>query len=71
DLAADGFASIRYSVTSSDEAASGGLTDQLMHIQVTTYLDEDGDDALDASEPTCTFRTKIAKLTTYEQKATP
>lgn len=71
DLAADGFSSIRYIVTWSDLAANGGLPDQLMHITVTAYLDEDGDDTFDASEPSSVFRTKIAKLATYVDKATP
>jgi len=69
DLAADGHASVRYLVEWSDDPASGGIDQQLMHIEVTTYLDQDGDDALGAGEPRCYFRTKIGKFATYEAKA--
>lgn len=71
DLAADGFASLRYIVTVSDLATNDGLPDELMHVQVTTYIDQDNDDALGADEPQSTFRTKIAKLLTYVAEATP
>lgn len=67
DFASDGHASIRYTVTRSDAVASGGMVDQLMHIQVTTYVDEDGDDTLDANEHSCTFRTKVGKFAKYEE----
>lgn len=69
DFAADGHANIRFTVTRSDAVASGGLVDRLMHIQVTTYVDEDGDDTLDADENRCTFRTKVGKFATYEELA--
>ncbi|QDU57124.1 hypothetical protein [Aeoliella mucimassa] len=71
DFAADGHADIRYSVNRSDAEANGGLVDRLMHIQVTTYLDEDSDDTLDSSEKNCTFRTKVGKFALYESLATP
>lgn len=70
DFATDGLAEIRFIVTRSDDPSDGGVSGALMHIQVTTYLDEDGDDALDVSEPRCDFRTKIGKLASYEAKAT-
>lgn len=71
DFAADGHAEIRYAATRSDAAADGGLADQLMHIQITTYHDSDGDDSLDADEKRCTFRTKVGKFATYEALAAP
>lgn len=71
DLAAEGFSSIRYTVTWSDAVASGGLLDQLIRVDSTTYLDADGDDAMDADEPRCVFRTKIAKFPSYEAAASP
>ena len=70
DLAADGFPFLRYTVTWSDRAIDGGLPDALMHITSTTYIDEDGDDTFGANEPSCTFRTKIARLATYNREAT-
>lgn len=69
DFAADGFANIRYVVSRSDNPADGGLTNALMHIQITTYLDEDSDNVLDAEEQRCEFRTKIGKFASYEAKA--
>lgn len=69
DLSANGFASVRYSVTSSDAVLDGGIVDSLMNIQVTTYWDEDGDDAQDAGELSCTFRTKVANLNSYVEAA--
>jgi hypothetical protein len=69
DFAADGHANIRYTITRSDNPASGGVTNRLMNISVTTYSDDDADDMLDAAEMRTILTTKIAKLGTYEQKA--
>jgi hypothetical protein len=69
DFAAEGHANIRYSVTRSDSAGSGGITNRLMAITVTAYGDDDGDDTLDAGEPQTTLTTKISKLATYESMA--
>ncbi len=65
DFAADGFPNVRFTVTRNDGAAFGGITNQLMSIMVTTYIDEDGDDIQDASEPLTFYRTKVSKLATY------
>lgn len=65
NYAADGYTSIRYSVTRSDAGASGGITDRLMNISVTVYNDDNGNSTLDSGEPTSTFTTKISKLATY------
>ena len=40
-----------------------------MNVSVTTYSDDNGDDAMDASEMRTTLTTKIAKLVSYETKA--
>jgi hypothetical protein len=69
DFAADGHASIRFNATRSDDLASGGIADRLMCISVTIYSDDDGDDTLDAAEARTILTTKIAKLVTYESKA--
>jgi hypothetical protein len=69
DFAAEGHASIRFSLTRSDSAVSGGITDRLMSITVTTYNDDDGDDSLDSDEPRAVLTTKISKLATYESMA--
>jgi hypothetical protein len=69
DFAADGHANIRYTVTRSDNPASGGITGRLMNVAVTTYSDDDGDDTMDATEMRTTLTTKIGKLVSYENKA--
>jgi hypothetical protein len=69
DFASDGHANIRYSVTRSDDPASGGIVNRLMNVSVTIYSDDDGDDALDAAEMRTILTTKIGKLVTYEDKA--
>jgi hypothetical protein len=69
DFAADGHPNIRYTVTRSDSAVSGGITNRLMSISVTSYSDDDGDDVLDATEMRTVLTTKIAKLVNYEDKA--
>jgi hypothetical protein len=65
-FSADGHANIRYSVTRSDSAASGGITNRLMYISVTTYSDDNGNSAMDAGESRLTFTTKVSKLATYQ-----
>ena len=65
DFAADGYSTIRYSITRSDAPANGGVTNRLMHVQVTTYADANGNAALDANEIAVRLRTKVAKLLTY------
>jgi hypothetical protein len=65
NFSADGYSTIRYTATRSDAPASGGLTNRLMHIQVTVYDDANGNSALDTNELNVRFRTKVAKPTTY------
>ena len=66
NLAGDGYSAVRYSVTRSDAVASGGLVNRLMAIQVTVYYDDDGDATLDSNELKVVFRTKVAKLASYQ-----
>jgi len=68
DITADDHENIRYIITSSDNPADGGLTGQLMNIEVTVYDDADGDDTFDAGEIQETYRTKVAKLNSYENE---
>jgi hypothetical protein len=68
NFASDGHASIRYSAARSDAPADGGLTSQLMHIQVTVFDDMDADTTLDASELSVLFRTKVARMQSYENE---
>lgn len=68
NFSADGYANIRYTLTKSDAAGSGGLVGRLMHIQVTVFDDEDGDLSPDVDETQVSFRNKVAKLVTYENE---
>ena len=56
-------------MTRSDAPASGGIDNRLMNVSVTTYSDDNGNDAMDASEVRTTLTTKIGKLVSYENKA--
>jgi len=69
NFASDGQSSIRFSVTRSDSPASGGLTNQLMVISVTTFSDDNGNSSMDASEARIVLTTKVAKLVSYATKA--
>ena len=66
---ADGHPTIRTQVVKSDSPVNGGIVGRLMHIQLTAYDDADNDSTLDANELKVQVRTKIAKLTTYENEA--
>jgi hypothetical protein len=69
DFAADGQSEIRFTVTRSDSAGNGGITNRLMNITVTTYSDDNGNDVMDASEARSVFTTKIGKSVSYATKA--
>jgi hypothetical protein len=69
NFAADGQASIRYTVTQSDAVVDGGIVGKLMVVTVTTYSDDNGNSAMDSSEARTTMTTKIANLVSYVTKA--
>jgi hypothetical protein len=69
NCAADGQSTIRYTVARSDAAVDGGIVGKLMVVTVTTYSDDNGNGAMDSSEPRTTMTTKVAKLTSYVTKA--
>ena len=69
DMSAEGHPEIRYTVSWSDNPADGGISGRLMNVTVTTYYDEDGDNAQDAAEPSVSLTTKIGKFASYENKA--
>ncbi len=69
NFASEGQSSIRYSATRSDAAASGGVTNQLMVITVTTFSDDNANSTMDSSEPRLTFTTKVAKSVSYVTRA--
>jgi hypothetical protein len=68
NFAVDGQSSIRFSVTCSDSAASGGITNQLMNVSVTTYSDDNGNSTMDTSEARIVLTTKVAKSVSYATK---
>lgn len=68
DYSADGHSKIRYSLTRSDDPLDGGLVNQLMNLEVTVYDDADGNLTLDTGELQETYRTKVAKMNSYENE---
>ena len=68
NFASDGQSSIRFSVARSDAAASGGITNQLMNVSVTTYSDDNGNSTMDTSEARIVLTTKVAKSVSYATK---
>jgi hypothetical protein len=68
NFSTDGHPQLRYLVNRSDATSDGGLTDQLMHIQVRVYDDTDGDSTFDPNELNVLFRTKLARLQSYEDE---
>ena len=64
----DGHPNIRYSAVRSDAPANGGISSELMHIQVTVFDDTDGDTTADASELSVLYRTKVANLQSYQDE---
>ena len=68
NLASEGHAALRYTVTYSDAPAAGGLSGRLMHIRAVVYDDANGNSAQDAAELAVRMRTKVAKLVTYQNE---
>ncbi len=68
NFAADGYTKVRFVGTKSDAVANGGLPNQLMHIQITVYDDANASSTLDAAELQVNYRTKVAKLNSYENE---
>jgi ribonuclease D len=68
NFSTDGHPKLRYIAQRSDAASDGGLTAQLMHIQVRVFDDTDGDSSFDANELNVLYRTKLARLQSYEDE---
>lgn len=66
--ALDGQPNIRMQIIKSDAVVDGGLPNRLMHLRVVAFDDADADSTLDASELAVRVRTKVAKLTSYENE---
>jgi len=68
NFSSDGHPNVRYTGTKSDAITDGGLVNQLMHVQVTVFDDADANSALDTGEIRVDYRTKVAKLNSYENE---
>ncbi len=69
NFSSDGYPTIGYTVTRSDAVTDGGIPNSLMAIQVTTWDDRNNNGRWDTGEPTVTFASKVARLTTYDYEA--
>lgn len=67
-FSADGHTNIRYTLTKSDDPSDGGIVSQLMNLAVTVYDDANANSTLDAGEIQESYRTKVAKLNSYENE---
>ena len=68
NFSSDGYPNVRYTGTKSDLVANGGLVNQLMHLRVTVYDDANANSTLDSGELRVDYRTKVAKLNSYENE---
>jgi hypothetical protein len=68
NFSTDGHTALRYTASRSDAPGDGGITGQLMHVQVRVYDDTDNDSTFDASELSVLYRTKLARLQSYEDE---
>jgi type II secretory pathway pseudopilin PulG len=68
DFSADGQDNIRYKLVQSDDPSDGGLAGQLMNLEVTVYDDADANDSITVGELQEIYRTKVAKLNSYENE---
>ncbi len=68
NFAAYGHPEIGFNTSMSDNPADGGIVGQLMHIQVTVFDDRNSDLIPNTGEIQVQFRTKVAKLNTYENE---
>jgi len=60
--AADGYPQLKWQLTRSDAAASGGIPARLLAIIATVWDDVDGDSVLDAGEPQVVLASKVADM---------
>jgi len=65
----DNFAAYGHHLSRSDAVADGGIVDRLARIQVIVFDDVDGNLLPGANELQVQFRTKVAKLVTYENES--
>ena len=61
-----GLDGIRFVTSRSTSAASGGIADQLMVLNVTVWDDENGNASIDSGEAQVSYATKLASMTLYQ-----
>jgi hypothetical protein len=71
DYSSQGYPDLKYSVTHSDSPADGGIVDRLMSVRVTIWEDVDNNGSPSGGELQAVFRSKIARLASYEAQALP
>ncbi len=69
NFAAYGHPEIGFNLSRSDAVSDGGIVGRLARIQVVVFDDVDGDLLPGANELQVQFRTKVAKLVTYENES--
>lgn len=65
DFSSMGYSNIRFSVTKSDSAGNGGITNRLMALTATVWQDTNSNSALDTGERRVVFSSKLAKMQLY------
>ncbi len=63
--ATEGYADLRYTLTRSDAAASGGIANRLMALQLTAWHDANNNSVRDANESYVILATKVSKVRGY------
>ncbi|MEM8944046.1 MAG: hypothetical protein AAGD11_02605 [Planctomycetota bacterium] len=69
NYASYGYPGIAFNLAMSDDPADGGIVNQLMQIEVIVFEDANGDLIPDSGEMQLKYRTKVAKLNSYENEA--
>ena len=69
NFASQGFSNVRFRVVRSDASIDGGISDRLMAITATVWVDANGDNALSSNEQNLTLASKVAKMALYQSEA--
>lgn len=69
DFSAEGYSNLKFQVTMSDDAADGGIANQLMAIASTVWDDLNSDGNWNAGEPRVVLASKQARNVSYQKEA--
>ncbi len=64
-----GFSDVRFHVLRSDSGADGGISNRLMAVTVTVWVDTNGDAVISSGEQSVSLASKVAKLALYVSEA--